>query len=87
MVDTLPFRVTGIAAGGDNVHRRVPRLLIVWMHLPHTQSPATAEDPVFGDTGVRAGGAVTAITCPAASAHAPATVTVAVICKTKFWVS
>ena len=88
MVDTLPFRVAGIAAGGTTFTggSRGSRIRADAL-AAHTVPSAAAEDPVFGDTGVGAGGAVTVLACPAAPAHALATVTLAVICKTKFCVS
>lgn len=88
MVDTLPFRVAEIAAGGTAFTggSRGSRIRADAL-AAHTVPSAATEDPVLGDTGVRAGGAVTVLACPAAPAHALTTVTVAIICKTKFRVS
>ena len=88
MVDTLPFRVAEIAAGGTALTGG-PRgsRICADARAAHAVSSAAAEDPVLGDTGVRAGGAVAVLARPATPAHALATVTVTIICKTKFWVS
>lgn len=87
-VETLPFRVTGIATGGTTFAGGSRGSGVRANALAaHTAPSPAAERPVFGDAGLRAGGAVTVLARPAAPAHALAAVTVAVICKTKPWVS
>lgn len=87
-VDTSPFGAAEIAAGGTALAGgpRGPSIRADAL-AAHAVPPAAAEGPVRGDAGVRAGRAVAVLARPAAPAHALAAVTVAIICKTKGWVS
>lgn len=82
-VETLPFRVTGIATGGTTLagRSRGSGIRANTFATDAVSSP-TAGHPVLREARLRAGGAVTVLTRPAGSAHAFATVTHAVICKT-----
>lgn len=82
-VETLPFRVTGITTGRTTFTglSRGSGIRANTLATDAVPSPAT-EHSILRDAGVRAGGAVTVLACPAGPAHAFTAVTHAVICKT-----
>lgn len=82
-IETLPFRVTGVATGGTTLtgRSRGSGVRADTFATDAVSSP-TAGHPVLREARLCAGGAVTVLTRPAGSAHAFAAVTHAVICKT-----